>query len=326
MILVTGGAGFIGSVLARKLNLLGHQNLIIVDRLADSKKWLNLRKIEFDTYIQADEFLEHELEEIAPQLTHIFHIGACSSTTEMDMDYLMTNNVDYSKVLFSVAQAHNIPFIYASSAATYGSGESGYVDDHSTIPSLRPLNPYGYSKQLFDCWALKQSNAPKVWRGFKFFNVFGPNEYHKEEMRSLVHKAFGQINDCGEVKLFKSHRDDFKDGEQMRDFIYVDDIVSALVYSFEHPEALVENGIYNLGTGVERSFKDLVSNTFKAMDVPEKIKFVDMPLSIRNQYQYFTQADMTKFKRNFKGFSFRTLEDSVTEYVQKYLMREDRFY
>lgn len=252
-------------------------------------------------------------------------MGACSATTEKDMDYLMENNVDYSKMLFSFATEENIPIVYASSAATYGLGEHGYSDQHEKIKKLRPLNRYGYSKQIFDEWVLRQEQKPKHWFGVKFFNVYGPNEYHKNDMRSLVHKAFHQINDTGKVALFKSHRDDFKDGEQLRDFIYVKDAARALI-NMMNPSSERFSGIYNIGTGEARSFKDLVTATFKAMNREVKIDYIDMPEPLRNQYQYFTQADMTKFHQFLPKFKWMSLEEGVNDYLKNHLLKESQYY
>lgn len=323
MILLTGGAGFIGSVLLKELNKIGREDIVVVDRLRDTSKWKNLSQSKFVEYIHANEFLTETYTDLHREISFIFHIGACSSTTETNMDYLMVNNVDYSKSLYLLALERGIPFIYASSAATYGDGELGYDDDHKKIPQLRPMNPYGYSKQLFDEWVLKQKEQPPLWIGLKYFNVFGPNEYHKEDMRSLVHKAYGQVLETGKVKLFKSHRDGFKDGEQLRDFIYVKDVVRAMI---EMMKCQKGSGIYNLGTGTERSFKDLVSATFKGMGKPENIEYIDMPMSIRNQYQYFTKAEMHKFHQLLPSFKFTKLEDAVIDYVQNYLMHENPYY
>ena len=320
MILITGGAGFIGSVLAKKLNDLGHEDLVIVDKLESSTKWKNLRGIKYSEYIHADELFAGEYDDLIAEADLVFHMGACSATTEKDVDFLMRNNVAYTKALFRFAAAKNIPFIYASSAATYGEGEQGYSDDHSKIPSLVPMNPYGYSKQLVDEWILKEEHKPDHWFGLKFFNVYGPNEYHKEDMRSLVHKAFEQIQQMGSVKLFKSHRSDFKDGEQLRDFIYVKDVVQAMLLLAD-PDKSAHSGIYNLGTGKARSFHDLVKATFKAMNKEAKIEFIDMPESIRGQYQYFTEADMTKMKKALPEMTFTSLEEGVADYVQNHLMK-----
>jgi ADP-L-glycero-D-manno-heptose 6-epimerase len=239
------------------------------------------------------------------------------------MDFLYKNNTEYSNRLLTLAAEKNIPIVYASSAATYGAGEQGYFDDHAGMSSLKPLNKYGYSKQLTDEWILKQKKKPKVWFGVKFFNVFGPHEYHKGKMSSVVYQSFNQIKDVGEVKLFKSHRQDYKDGEQLRDFVYVKDVVKAMV---ELIAAGVKkpaiSGIYNLGTGEARSFHDLVKATFKAMEKKPKITFIDMPGELRNQYQYYTQAEMAKFKRALPKFKFMKLEDAVSDYVTKHLMKE----
>ena len=324
MILVTGGAGFIGSVLVKELNKLGHSDIVIVDRLKDTDKWKNLRELKYRDYYHADEFLSSENEDLFSELTCIFHMGACSATTERDMDYLMKNNVYYTQSLFEMARNLDIPFIYASSAATYGDGELGYSDNHETVSKLRALNPYGYSKQLVDEWILKQKEKPKHWFGVKFFNVYGPNEYHKGDMRSLVHKAYGQILTDGKVRLFKSHKEGFKDGEQLRDFVYVVDVVKGMIEMMK-PEVKKHSGIYNLGSGKARSFFHLVEATFKAMEKTPNIEFIDMPLSIRNQYQYFTEADMKKFQTVFPQFKFHSLEEGVTDYVKNFLMT-DRHY
>ncbi len=318
MILVTGAAGFIGSVLAAQLNRAGFNDLILVDRLRDGHKWRNLRGVHFTEYIHADDLFEAGVIEELSEVKAIFHMGACSATTERNVDYLMSNNVEFSKALFQWATQAQIPFIYASSAATYGDGEQGYSDDHEGIDKLRALNAYGWSKQVFDQWALAQSATPPQWFGLKFFNVFGPNEDHKEDMRSLVHKAHEQIQNTGKVRLFKSHRADFEDGQQLRDFVYVLDVVKAMLELWQHGRGDA-NGIYNMGTGQARSFKDLVQATFAAMGRPANIEYIDMPESIRHQYQYYTCADMTKFKQLLPNFTFQQLEDAVADYVTNYL-------
>lgn len=320
MILITGGAGFIGSVLAKKLNELGHTDLVIVDKLEETIKWKNLRGIKYNDYIHADELFGGEYDDLIAETDLIFHMGACSSTTEKNMDFLMKNNVSYTQALFRFAATKNIPFIYASSAATYGDGEDGYSDSHEKIAGLMPLNPYGYSKQLVDEWILKEESKPDHWFGLKFFNVYGPNEYHKEEMRSLVHKAYEQIKVSGKVKLFKSYRPKFKDGEQLRDFVYVKDVVRAII-ELADPEKHAHSGIYNLGTGKARSFLDLVRATYKAMDVTPDIELIDMPDAIRGQYQYYTQAEMQKLLSVLPGFEFTPLEEGVRDYVQNHLVK-----
>lgn len=319
MIIVTGGAGFIGCALIHQLNNLGRKDIIVVDRCDDISTNFNLNSITFETFIDADDFLNklNDLENIEV----IFHMGACSSTLERNLEFLEKNNVQYTKDLWSFCIKNKIPYIYASSAATYGDGEYGYDDNHESISQLKPLNPYGDSKQRFDIWALKQNQSPPIWFGLKFFNVFGPWEYHKGEMRSVVHKAFGQINQVGKVKLFKSHRPDYNDGQQLRDFVYVKDVCQAMIIMWKQGKPQ-QSGIYNMGTGVARSFKDLVTATFYAMEIEPNIEYFDMPESIRGQYQYFTQANMTKFRKEFSQMKFHSLEDAVLDYVKNHLIGE----
>lgn len=326
MILLTGGAGFIGSCLLHQLNLLDRTDVIVVDRLETTDKWKNLAGLKYDRYIHADELFTtryQEVVDLADKISVIYHMGACSSTTERDMDFLMKNNVEFSQKLCTFATNNEIPFIYASSAATYGAGEQGY-NDQEDISLLRPLNPYGYSKQVFDEWMLRQEKLPKIWYGLKFFNVFGPNEYHKGHMRSVVQKAYEQIKNHGEVKLFKSHRDDFEDGEQKRDFVYVKDIVKAMIGLIDTANGK-NPGIYNLGTGKARTFLDLVLATFKAMNKKTQIDYIDMPENIRDQYQYFTEANMEKLQKILPQMKFSTLEDSIKDYVQNHLMQDNPY-
>lgn len=314
MILVTGAAGFIGSALVKKLNDQGMTQLYLVDRLRDTSKWLNLRGLQYEEYIHADELFNSENHRIFAGLKAIYHLGACSSTTEKNVDFLMKNNVEFSKKLFSFAAQNQVPIVYASSAATYGDGEKGYNDQ--AINGLLPLNPYGYSKQLFDEWVLKQKRFPPAWYGLKFFNVYGPNEYHKGSMRSVVVQAFEQIRDTKKVKLFKSYLPDFKDGEQKRDFVYVKDVVDVMLNLMK---AGNNSGIYNVGTGVARTFKDLAVATFKAMNIETNIEFIEMPDNLKKQYQYFTEANMTKLSETLPGFKFHSLEEGVGDYVRNYL-------
>jgi ADP-L-glycero-D-manno-heptose 6-epimerase len=322
MILVTGAAGFIGSVIVKHLNDSGIEDLLLCDHFESGDKWKNLRDLKYASLVQVEDLFNHDIWKKTGGLKAIYHMGACSDTTELNMDFLYKNNTEYTNRLLTLATEKNIPIVYASSAATYGAGEQGYFDDHTGLPNLKALNKYGYSKQLSDEWILKQKKKPKVWFGVKFFNVFGPHEYHKAKMSSVVYQSFNQIQDVGEVKLFKSHRPDYKDGEQLRDFVYVKDVVKAmveLIAAGEKKPAL--SGIYNLGTGEARSFHDLVKATFKSMGKKPKITFIDMPGELRNQYQYYTQAEMGKLKRALPKFKFMKLEDAVTDYVTKHLLK-----
>lgn len=323
MILVTGAAGFIGSVIVKHLNDSGEQQIVLCDHFEAGDKWRNLRDLKYDSFIQVEDLLSHPIWKKPKPFKAIYHMGACSDTTELNMDFLYKNNTEFTNKLLDLAAQKDIPIVYASSAATYGAGEQGYCDDHKMIPTLKPLNKYGYSKQLSDEWILKQKKKPKIWFGVKFFNVFGPQEYHKGKMSSVVFQAFNQIRDVGEVKLFKSHRPDYKDGEQLRDFVYVKDVVRAMIELIEAGKKKPSiSGIYNLGTGQARSFHDLVKATFKSMDIKPNIKFIDMPDELKNQYQYYTQADMGKLKKALPKFKFSTLEDAVSDYVGEHLLKE----
>lgn len=326
MILVTGAAGFIGSVIVKELNALGHEDIILCDHFETGDKWKNLRGLKYDSFVQVEDLFNHPVWKKQGGLKAIYHMGACSATTELDMDFLYKNNTEYTNKLLALATTKNIPIVYASSAATYGAGEQGYSDDHKGISKLVPLNKYGYSKQLSDEWILKQTKKPKVWFGVKFFNVFGPNEYHKGKMSSVVFQSFNQIKDVGEVKLFKSHRPDYKDGEQLRDFVYVKDVVRAMIALIDAGKKKPSiSGIYNLGTGEARSFHDLVKATYAAMDIKPKITFIDMPVELRNQYQYYTQAEMGKLKKALPKFKFMKLEEAVDDYVRNHLAQENPY-
>jgi len=326
MILVTGATGFIGSVIVKELNDKGFEEILICDYFESRDKWKNLRGLKFHSFIQVQDLFEHPIWKGKTTIKAIYHMGACSDTTEMNMDFLYKNNTEFTNKLLSLAATKNIPIVYASSAATYGAGERGYSDDHEGIAELKPLNKYGYSKQLSDEWILRQKKKPKVWFGVKFFNVFGPNEYHKGKMSSVVYQAFNQIHDVGEVKLFKSHRPDYGDGEQLRDFVYVKDVVRAMLELIEAGKKRPGiSGIYNLGTGEARSFHDLAKATFDSLDLKPKINFIDMPVELRNQYQYFTQADMKKFKKALPKFKFMKLEDAIEDYVRNHLSKDDPF-
>lgn len=321
MIVVTGGAGFIGSYLIYELNKLGIDQIYIVDSLKDGAKWLNLRGLKYKEIISPEAFWIEEVRNRFKRADSIFHLGACSSTTEKNVDFLYRNNYQFSCMLLDFCSYNNINFFYASSAATYGAGEHGYVDDHENIYKLRPLNPYGYSKQLFDLHVLEQKHLPPSWAGFKFFNVFGPNEYHKANMRSVVQQAYEQIKSTGKVKLFESYKDGVNHGEQKRDFVSVFDACQMMMAIFE-TRANKVTGIFNVGTGVARSFNDLVKATFNAMKKPINIEYIPMPENLRSQYQYFTEADMGKMKRQFSHLEAATLESSVEKYVQGYLMSD----
>ncbi len=326
MYIVTGAAGFIGSCIVKKLNDEGIENILVVDRLESDQKWLNLRGVKFQEYIHADEFIQPDiLNSVFDEgVTQIYHMGACSSTTETDVDYFMKNNVEYSQILYRYCSQYDVPICYASSAATYGDGEHGFIDEEDDLEKLQPLNPYGWSKQLMDEWVIKQLRRPSKWYGVKFFNVYGPNEYHKGGQKSVVAHAYKQISETGKMKLFKSYKENFADGEQLRDFVYVKDIVEAMwmLMSKEHNGI---NGIYNLGTGEARSFKDLTLATFKSMGKHEEIQYIDMPENLKDQYQYYTKAEMGKLQKVFPEFKFHSLEDGVKDYVQNYLMQKNPF-
>ena len=316
MIIVTGGAGFIGSALVWKLNGEGREDIVIVDELGTVDKWKNLINLKYTEYLHKNVFLEMIGEDRVPfSVDAVVHMGACSSTTERDADYLMENNYRYSRMLAEWAVKKEIRFIYASSAATYGDGSEGFSDSDDKILTLKPINMYGYSKQFFDLWVLRNDLADRV-TGLKFFNVFGPNEYHKGDMRSVIHKSVGQIRDAGTVRLFKSYRPEYGDGEQQRDFIYVKDCVEVMWWLLTHDDA---TGIYNLGTGRARTWNDLVLAVFAAMDRTPDIEYIDMPESIRNQYQYFTEAPMEKLRSRGCDRTFHSLEDAIGDYVGHYL-------
>lgn len=331
MIIVTGAAGMIGSAMVWKLNEMGRNDIIVVDKLRTEEKWLNLRKRDYADWVDRDELFNWLANPAnAGKITGVVHMGACSATTERDGDFLMENNYRYSKKLWDFCAARQIPYVYASSAATYGAGELGYNDDVTPeeLKKLQPLNKYGYSKKIFDDWAFKQSIAPKQWCGLKFFNVYGPQEYHKGRMASMVFHTFNQYRDNGGVKLFKSHKEGFKDGEQLRDFIYLKDVVDVMYFLLTEK---VESGVYNIGTGEARSFLDLSMATMRAasnnpeLKVEDVVEFIPMPEDLRGRYQYFTQASMEKLKRTGYTKKFTSLEEGVKDYVQNYLAKEDSY-
>jgi ADP-L-glycero-D-manno-heptose 6-epimerase len=311
-IVVTGGAGFIGSCLIGKLNFEGLSDIIVVDHLDSSRKWRNLVGKEVLDYIDKDKFLvDLEKNKFKGKLDVVIHMGACSSTLETNATYLMENNYMYSKRLAQWCLAQKVQFLYASSAATYGNGELGYSDQDKATLKLKPLNMYGYSKQLFDLWLIKNRLSGKV-AGFKFFNVFGPNEYHKEEMRSVIAKNFDAVVKEKKIRLFRSCRKDFSDGEQKRDFIYVKDAVDIVYYFLEHKN---KRGIFNVGSGKARSWNDLAKAMFRALGLKPNIEYIDMPPEIRDKYQYFTQADLRKLKSTGCKHKFHSLEEAVKDYV-----------
>ncbi len=316
MIIVTGAAGFIGSCMAGKLNNKGHQDIVLVDKFGSASKDLNTAHKSYLHKIDRDQFAEW-FDANWKEVTYVFHIGARTDTTEFDQSVFDKLNLNYSKMVWEKCVEFGVPLIYASSAATYGLGEYGYVDDHSIVESLKPLNPYGISKNDFDKWVLKQDKTPPFWAGMKFFNVYGPNEYHKDRMASVIFHAFNQIRNTGKVRLFKSHRPDFEDGKQLRDFIYVKDVVNVLYFLMKKGQ---KSGLYNLGTGKARTFLDLATSVFHALDLEPQIEFIDTPADIRDKYQYFTEAKMDKLMSTGYEDGFYSLEDGVEEYVREYLI------
>lgn len=322
-IVVTGAAGFIGSVFVQYLNEQGFHQLLLVDDFGVEEKRKNWEQKQFIKVIERQSFIA-QLENGEFEVDAIVHLGARTDTTEFNYAIHEELNLNYSKSLWNYATQKKIPFIYASSAATYGAGEHGYDDNHDIVNQLTPLNPYGVSKNEFDKWALTQSNQPLSWTGLKFFNVYGPNESHKARMASVIFHSFNQIKQTGLVKLFKSHKEGFKDGEQLRDFVYVKDLVKVIGWMLHQMMSNSwdgnKNGLYNLGTGKARSFYDLAANTFKAQGLAPNIEFIDMPLDIRDKYQYFTEANMAKLRAAGYTAPFYSLEDGVNDYVANYLL------
>ena len=317
MIVITGGAGFIGSAIIWKLNKLGESNILVVDELGKDEKWKNLTGLNYYDFIHKDDFINQINNRSGFGIKAIIHMGANSSTTERDADHLLKNNYEYTKKLAQFSINNNVRFIYASSAATYGDGNYGFVDDESIIQNLRPLNMYGYSKNLFDIWALKENLLNKIV-GIKYFNVYGPNEFHKGDMRSVVHKAYEQILASGNVKLFKSLNPDYKDGEQMRDFVYVKDAVDMTLFFLDKKD---KNGLFNVGSGKARTWNDLVSAIFKAVNKTVNIEYIDLPPHLAEKYQYLTEAKLDKIKKAGYSNSISSLEEGVTDYVKNYLMK-----
>lgn len=321
MIVVTGAAGFIGSCLVSQLNQIGISDLILVDDFSTTEKNKNLEGKEFIKKIDRSEFFSW-LESTRPNIDFMYHIGARTDTTEFNKAIFDELNVSYSQKIWNYCTIHSVPLVYASSAATYGLGEFGYDDNHALIPNLVPLNPYGESKNDFDKWVLSQINQPPFWAGLKFFNVYGPNEFHKGRMASVIFHAFNQIQEKGKVKLFRSHNPNFKDGEQLRDFIYVKDLIDVCLFLKDKKPA---SGIYNLGSGNARTFLDLVKNTFHILNKQVEVEFINTPEDIRDKYQYFTEANMAKLREAGYTKEFSTLEKGVNDYVTNYLTTHSYF-
>jgi len=311
-VLLTGGAGFIGSSMLHKLNQRGIKDIFVVDELGSSEKWKNLRGKIFEDYFEKDKLLEIlEKGTLNKEIDVIIHFGACTSTTENNASYMMENNYIYSRKIAEWALTQKKRLIYASSAATYGMGEKGYSDKDEDTLALTPLNIYGYSKHLFDLWVIK-NKLEKQFTGFKFFNVFGPNEYHKGDMMSMVSKGYMQIKSTGKMRLFKSYKAEYKDGEQKRDFVYVKDAVEVVQYFLENPS---KKGIFNLGTGSTKTWNDLANAIFSALGMKPKIEYFDMPDVLKGKYQYFTQAELGKLRESGCNHKFMSLEDAVHDYV-----------
>ncbi len=318
MIIVTGAAGFIGSCLVQKLNEEGYYDLVLVDDFSDEEKNRNLEGKRFSKQIHRDDFL-HWLTENQLHVQLVFHIGALTDTTETDRPLLDRLNLEYTKQLWNLCVEFGLPLIYASSAATYGLGEHGYDDDESKIPQLKPLNLYGESKNDFDIWALQQERKPYFWAGLKFFNVYGPNEYHKGRMASVIFHTYNQVKSAGRMKLFQSHKEGIADGHQSRDFVYVKDVTSVLYFLMHHRK---DSGIYNLGSGKARTFLDLATHTFLAAGKQPDISYIPTPEDIRDKYQYFTEATMDKLRNIGYEQPFHTLEEGIDDYVKNYLEKQ----
>jgi len=316
MIVVTGGAGFIGSAIIWELNQRGESDILIVDELGKDEKWKNLVGLKFDDFINKNLFLEQLSSGKHPEIECIIHMGANSSTTEKDADSLLTNNYEYTKKLAEYCLWNDMRFIYASSAATYGDGSLGFDDDLNLCGKLHPLNMYGYSKNLFDIWAIRH-DAFKEIVGIKYFNVYGPNEYHKGDMRSVVHKAFEQVRDTGKVKLFKSGKPEYKDGEQKRDFVYVKDAVKMTLHFYEQKDKC---GLFNVGSGKARSWNDLVTALFASLNLPVNIEYIELPDHLADKYQYFTEAKLKRIKQSGYSKPLSSLEAGVSDYVKNYLL------
>ncbi len=315
VIVVTGAMGFIGSGFVSYLNQLGYQDLVVVDDFYQWKKEKNLQGKRVHDWVHRDLFISY-FEKLASQVDVVFHLGARTDTVSEDTSIFNQLNLQYSKDIWKICTSHSIPLVYASSAATYGDGSFGFSDQHEGVDKLKPLNAYALSKQQFDLWVLEQKHSPPTWFGLKFFNVYGPNEYHKGRMASVIFHAWHQIRDSGKLKLFKSHQPDYKDGEQKRDFIYVKDVLKMVWDIYDKKP---DNGIYNVGTGHSRTFDDLGKATFNALGIKENIEYIDMPDDLREKYQYFTEADMSKWKSTGLPLPSTSLEDGIRDYVKHYL-------
>ena len=316
MIVVTGAIGFIGSGFVSHLNQLGYHDIVVVDDFYQWKKEKNLKGKRVHEWVHRDLFLNY-FEKLSSHIEVVFHLGARTDTISEDTSIFNTLNLQYSKDIWKICTAHSIPLVYASSAATYGDGQFGFSDSHELVPKLKPLNAYALSKQQFDLWVLEQKDTPPIWYGLKFFNVYGPNEYHKARMASVIFHAFHQIKSTGRLNLFKSHRPDYQDGGQKRDFIYVTDVLQMVWDVYAKKPA---SGLYNVGTGKARTFEDLGKATFKALGLKTNIEYIDMPEDLREKYQYFTEADMAKWKSAGLPLPATSLEDGVKDYVQQYLI------
>jgi len=315
VIVVTGAIGFIGSAFVGYLNQLGYADIVVVDDFYQWKKEKNLKGKRVHDWVHRDLFITY-FEKMASQVDVVFHLGARTDTISEDVAVFNSLNLQYSKDIWRICTANQIPLVYASSAATYGDGAFGFSDDHAVVSKLKPLNAYAQSKQDFDQWVLTQKNTPPRWYGLKFFNVYGPNEYHKARMASVIFHAFHQIRDTGRLKLFKSHRPEWKDGGQERDFIYVKDVLEMVWNVYELKP---ESALYNVGTGKARTFKDLGDSTFAALGLESNIEYIDMPIDLREKYQYFTEADMSKWINAKLPLPATSLEEGVKDYIQYYL-------
>ncbi len=322
VVIVTGGAGFIGSCMVRTLNDMGITDIIVVDHIASTEKWMNLRNKKYLEYVPREVFPERLQRGDFGRVSGILHLGACSATTEKNFDYLWSNNVEYTKKIWRYAAQKEIPLIYASSAATYGDGSQGF-DDACDIDVLRPLNGYGYSKQAFDQWTRRQTETPAQHVGLKFFNVYGPNEYFKGSMASMVFHGYRQMRDSGEIRLFKSENPKYADGQQLRDFVYVKDVCRVMRFFMEHPE---QSGLFNVGTGRAQSFQELVSAVFTALGGTPNIRFIEMPEHLKEKYQYYTQAELTKLRAAGYAEPFMDVDAGVRDYVIHYLDRQFEIY